>query len=112
MLRTIELSEGTSLAVTPSVGSPQGRDGAGATGPSVAAARSTFLVKLRSIETRSWGNQTEIAATSERDAAEQLTGERLLDLGDRAELRARVSRTPSGSHPDVLFYRDVPKDVP
>lgn len=114
MPRHDELTDSTSLSVTPRVGASLGGGGAqtGATGPTVASGGSTFLVKLRSSETRSWGNQTEVVATSERDAAEQLTGERLVELGERAELRARVSKTPSGSHPDVLFYVEAPKDAP
>ena len=74
--------------------------------PDAPARRNTFIVKLRDIETRSWGNQTEIVAASARDAAEQATGgEQLLEgPGERANLRARVWETPFGSAPDLSFY--------
>ena len=67
----------------------------------------SFVVKLRSIETKSWGNQVEILAASAQAAAEQVAGETLVQgLNDRASLRARVWATPFGSQPEVLFYSD------
>ncbi len=74
--------------------------------PGAAARGSTFVVKLRDPHTRSWGDQTEVIATSARDAAEQVAGgEHLLEgPGERANLRARVWKTPYGSVPDILFY--------
>ena len=72
-----------------------------------AAARGdTFVVKIRDPHTRSWGDQTEVIATSARDAAEQVVGkEHLLEgPGERANLRARVWKTPYGSVPDISFY--------
>lgn len=70
---------------------------------------STFIVKLRNSRTRSWGNETEVIAASAREAAEQLAGgERLLGApGERANLRARVWKTPYGSFPDLWFYADM-----
>ena len=75
-------------------------------GPAAAARGSTFVVKLRDPHTRSWGDQTEVIAISARDAAEQVAGgEHLLEgPGVRANLRARVWKTPYGSVPDILFY--------
>ena len=73
-----------------------------------ALARSTFVVKLRDPLTRSWGNEHEVVAASAREAAEQLAGgEHLLEgPGERADLRARVWKTPYGSAPDLSFYTD------
>ena len=66
---------------------------------------STFVVKLRDIGTRMWGNQTEVVATSAQAAAEAVAGEQLhAAVGERANLRARVWLTPFGAHPDVAFY--------
>jgi hypothetical protein len=75
-------------------------------GPGAAARGSTFVVKIRDPHTRSWGDQTEVVATSARDAAEQVAGgEHLLEgPGERANLRARVWKTPYGSVPDISFY--------
>ena len=67
----------------------------------------TFVVKLRNLQTRSWGDQTEVSASSAQDAAEQLAGDRLVGgFGDRSDLRARVWATPFGSKPDTAFYVD------
>ena len=81
----------------------------GGTSPRVltAPARgSTFVVKLRDPLTRSWGNEHEVVAASAREAAEQVAGgEHLLEgPGERADLRARVWKTPYGSAPDLSFY--------
>lgn len=65
-----------------------------------------FVVKLRDVSSRMWGNQVEIRASSALEAAEMATGERpLLEAGIRNDLRARVWATPFGSRPDVPFYR-------
>ncbi len=65
----------------------------------------TFIVKLRSIETRSWGNETEVTAASAKEAGEREAGEPLREaVGERADLRARVWPTPHGSAPEIFFY--------
>lgn len=71
--------------------------------------RSTpFVVKLRDCGTRMWGNQVEVLASSPRDAAEIVSGERLRGgSGDRANLRARVWKLPFGSAPDIHFFADL-----
>lgn len=67
-----------------------------------------FVVKLRNLESRSWGNEAEIDAGSAKEAAEQVAGEPLrAAVGVRADLRARVWPTPFGSQPEILFYTDV-----
>src|SRR3954471_18219642 len=79
-------------------------------GASTAPARgSPFVVKLRDVLTRSWGNEHEVIAASAREAAEQVAGgEHLLEgPGQRADLRARVWMTPYGSTPDLSFYTDA-----
>ena len=70
------------------------------------AGGSTFVVKLRDPRTRSWGNEHEVVAASAREAAEQLAGGERLSPGpgERADLRARVWKTPYGSTPDLSFY--------
>ena len=70
----------------------------------------TFIVQLRDIRERRWGNQSEVAAGSAKEAAEQVAGEPLHQgTGARAELRARVWPTPFGSQPDIPFYVEVPQ---
>lgn len=65
----------------------------------------TFIVKLRSLETRSWGNETEVVALSAKEAGEREAGEPLREaVGVRADLRARVWPTPHGSAPEIFFY--------
>lgn len=65
----------------------------------------TFVVKLRSPESRSWGDQIEVLAASPQAAAEGVAGVPLHPApGDRANLRARVWATPFGSQPDIAFY--------
>lgn len=65
----------------------------------------TFIVKLRSLESRSWGNEMEISAETAKEAGERAAGEPLREaVGVRADLRARVWPTPHGSAPDILFY--------
>lgn len=67
----------------------------------------TFVVKLRNLQTRSWGDQTEVSASSAQDAAEQMAGSPLVGgFGDRSDLRARVWAMPFGSKPDTAFYVD------
>ena len=70
---------------------------------------STFVVKLRDALTCSWGNEHEVIAASAREAAEQVAGgEHLLEgPGERADLRARVWKTPYGSAPDLSFYTEA-----
>ena len=70
---------------------------------------STFVVKLRDFTTRSWGDQTEVTAVAAQEAAEQVAGgERLLEgPGERANLRARVWKTPYGSPPGLPFYAEA-----
>jgi hypothetical protein len=65
-----------------------------------------FVVKLRDVRTRSWGNETEVVATTALEAAERVAaGEHLLEgPGERSRLRARVWKTPYGSVPEMLFY--------
>jgi hypothetical protein len=79
----------------------------------------TFVVKLRDPQTRSWGNEHEVVAASAQDAAEQLAGgEHLVEgPGERADLRARVWKTPYGSASDLSFYTRLegctrPKPLP
>ncbi|WP_375461883.1 hypothetical protein [uncultured Enterovirga sp.] len=70
----------------------------------------TFIVQLRSTETRSWGNQAEVQADSAAEAAEQEAGESLRQgAGVRSDLRARVWATPFGSQPEISFYRVPPE---
>ena len=79
-------------------------------GSFTASARgSTFVVRLRDRLTRSWGDEHEVVATSAREAAEQLAGGEHLSEGpgERADLRARVWKTPYGSTPDLSFYTDA-----
>ena len=65
----------------------------------------TFIVKLRSLSTKSWGNQEEVEAGSALEAAQRVSGETLREgSGAREHLRARVWVTPFGSQPDVQFY--------
>ena len=68
-------------------------------------AQHVFVVKVRNLESRSWGDQVEVKANSAKDAAESVSGESLIvGPGDRARLRARVWPTPFGSQPDIPFY--------
>ncbi|MDB5590901.1 hypothetical protein [Enterovirga sp.] len=81
------------------------------TGPRISQRGVAFIVKLRNPGTRSWGNQTEVLALTAKDAAEDVSGERLIQGGvDRAQLRARVWAAPYGSAPDLMFYTD-PRDA-
>lgn len=80
--------------------------------PATEAAARTFVVKLRDMRTRSWGDQTEVVAASALAAAEGLAGEPLLAApGERANLRARVWATPFGSQPDIAFYAVASTDA-
>ena len=66
---------------------------------------SLFVVKLRDLRTRSWGDQEELDAGSAHAAAEAVAGERLIaGPGERTNLRARVWPAPFGSQPDIPFY--------
>lgn len=69
----------------------------------------TFVVKLRSPDTRSWGNQVEVQAATASDAAEWLAGERLIEgSGQRDDLRVSLWSTPFGSSAPRLFYVEHP----
>ncbi len=83
----------------------RGASGTGRTSP-LAPVRSTFVVKLRNLNTCSWENETEVVAATAREAAERAAGgEHLLEgPGERSNLRARVWKTPYGSAPDEPFY--------
>ena len=103
MLRVPQIA-GTNKSVVSSGSTDLGR-----TSPRAPARGSTFVVKLRDSLTRSWGNEHEVVAASAREAAEQLAGgEHLLEgPGERADLRARVWKTPYGAAPDLSFYTDA-----
>ena len=65
----------------------------------------TFIVQVRDMKLRMWGNQTEVTAETPEQAAEQSAGERLTGIaGARADLRARVWAVPFGSRPAIPFY--------
>lgn len=67
----------------------------------------TFVVKLRSLSSKSWGNEEEVEAASALEAAQKAAGEALRQgSGDRDRLRARVWTVPVGTQPDVQFYLD------
>lgn len=69
----------------------------------------TFIVKLRSLSTKSWGNQEEVEAGSALEAAQRVSGETLRQgAGERDRLRAKVWATPFGTQPEVQFYLDGP----
>lgn len=82
---------------------------AGQTASAGSEAGSAFAVKVRDLTTRSWGDQTEVLAKSAKAAAEDVTGEALVEgPGERANLRARVWPIPFGSQPDIPFYAAAP----
>ena len=69
----------------------------------------TYIVRLRSRETRSWGNEQEISAASALAAAQEAAGEPLRQGGgERQDLRARVWTMPFDSQPDEKFYVIAP----
>lgn len=106
MSRYVEIAHDTSVpaGVLASVGVKRTeRDTS--SGPVLSGRGTTFVVKLRNMESRIWGNQSEIVADTAIDAAEWAAGESLVSaIGDRTKLRARVWQTPFGSIPDVPFY--------
>lgn len=67
----------------------------------------TYIVKLRSLSSRSWGNQEEVEAESPLEAAEKASNETLRQgSGERDRLRAKVWTPPFDTSAAMQFYVD------
>lgn len=67
----------------------------------------TYIVKLRNLTSRSWGNQEEVEAASPLEAAQKASNETLREgSGKREWLRAKVWALPFDTSSSMNFYLD------